>query len=96
MGDSEAFDPEPVAAVVGIALLLAGLGFGILAIGGALRSPDSALTSLSRQGGPQPHAHADQSLTAGRSEAWEAADPRDRLPPVVGLSRATHPCEQRS
>jgi hypothetical protein len=34
--------------VVGIALLLAGFGFAILAIGGALRSPDSALTSASR------------------------------------------------
>jgi len=30
--------------VVGVALLLAGIGFGILAIGGALRSPDTALT----------------------------------------------------
>ena len=29
--------------VVGIALLLAGIGFGILAIGGALRNPDAAL-----------------------------------------------------
>jgi hypothetical protein len=29
--------------VVGIALLLSGLGFGILAIGGALRNPDSVL-----------------------------------------------------
>ena len=27
----------------GIALLLAGIGFGILAIGGALRNPDSLL-----------------------------------------------------
>jgi hypothetical protein len=32
--------------VVGIALLLSGLGFAILAIGGALRNPDSALTVL--------------------------------------------------
>jgi F0F1-type ATP synthase membrane subunit c/vacuolar-type H+-ATPase subunit K len=31
--------------VVGFALLLAGIGFGILAIGGALRNPDSVLTS---------------------------------------------------
>jgi len=31
--------------VVGIALLLAGLGFGILAIGGALRNPERGLTS---------------------------------------------------
>jgi hypothetical protein len=30
--------------VVGVALLLAGFGFAILAIGGALRSPDTALT----------------------------------------------------
>ena len=29
--------------VVGIALLLSGLGFAILAIGGALRNPDSVL-----------------------------------------------------
>jgi hypothetical protein len=29
--------------VVGIALLLSGIGFGILAIGGALRSPESLL-----------------------------------------------------
>lgn len=32
--------------VVGIALLLSGLGFAILAIGGALRNPDSALRFL--------------------------------------------------
>ena len=31
--------------VVGVALLLSGIGFGILAIGGALRNPDSVLTS---------------------------------------------------
>ncbi len=30
--------------VVGIALLLTGIGFAILAIGGALRNPDTALT----------------------------------------------------
>jgi hypothetical protein len=29
--------------VVGVALLMAGFGFGILAIGGALRSPDTAI-----------------------------------------------------
>jgi hypothetical protein len=29
--------------VVGIALLLSGLGFAILAIGGALRNPDTAI-----------------------------------------------------
>jgi hypothetical protein len=32
--------------VVGIALLLSGIGFGILAIGGALRNPETALTFL--------------------------------------------------
>src|SRR2546429_9540974 len=32
--------------VVGIALLLSGFGFAILAIGGALRSPDTALQFL--------------------------------------------------
>ena len=32
--------------VVGIALLLSGLGFAILAIGGALRNPDTALKLL--------------------------------------------------
>jgi hypothetical protein len=37
--------------VVGIALLLAGLGFGILAIGGALRNPDSALKRVKRAPG---------------------------------------------
>lgn len=30
--------------VVGVALLLTGVGFGVLSIGGALRNPDSALT----------------------------------------------------
>jgi F0F1-type ATP synthase membrane subunit c/vacuolar-type H+-ATPase subunit K len=35
--------------VVGIALLLSGVGFGILAIGGALRNPDSALKTLARR-----------------------------------------------
>jgi hypothetical protein len=34
--------------VVGVALLLAGFGFGILAIGGALRNPDTALSFLRR------------------------------------------------
>ena len=34
--------------VVGIALLLSGIGFGILAVGGALRSPETALTFLRR------------------------------------------------
>jgi hypothetical protein len=34
--------------VVGVALLLTGVGFAILAIGGALRSPDSALTWFKR------------------------------------------------
>jgi len=35
--------------VVGIALLLSGLGFGILAIGGALRNPETALTGLAKR-----------------------------------------------
>jgi hypothetical protein len=34
--------------VVGIALLLSGIGFAILAIGGALRNPQTALTILRR------------------------------------------------
>jgi hypothetical protein len=34
--------------VTGVALLLAGFGFGILAIGGALRNPDTALGFLHR------------------------------------------------
>ena len=34
--------------VVGIALLLTGFGFAILAIGGALRNPATALTFLRR------------------------------------------------
>jgi hypothetical protein len=37
--------------VVGVALLLSGLGFGILAIGGALRNPDSALEVLHKKAG---------------------------------------------
>ena len=37
--------------VIGVALLLAGLGFGILAIGGALRNPETALGFLHRHGG---------------------------------------------
>jgi F0F1-type ATP synthase membrane subunit c/vacuolar-type H+-ATPase subunit K len=36
--------------VVGIALLLAGIGFAVLAIGGALRNPDTALTLFRRKG----------------------------------------------
>ena len=40
--------------VVGIALLLSGLGFAILAIGGALRNPDSVLNRL-RSGTPDGH-----------------------------------------
>ena len=35
--------------VVGVALLLAGFGFGILAIGGALRTPDTALSFLRKR-----------------------------------------------
>ena len=37
--------------VVGVALLLAGLGFAILTIGGALHSPDRALRFLTRRRG---------------------------------------------
>jgi hypothetical protein len=39
--------------VIGVALLLAGFGFGILAIGGALRNPDTALSFL-RKGAAKP------------------------------------------
>jgi hypothetical protein len=35
--------------VVGVALLLAGIGFGVLAVGGALRNPDTALTWFAKQ-----------------------------------------------
>jgi len=35
--------------VVGVALLLAGVGFGILAIGGALRNPDTALAHAGKR-----------------------------------------------
>jgi hypothetical protein len=47
--------------IIGVALVLAGLGFGILAIGGALRNPETALGFLRRQEkapatGPVPHA----------------------------------------
>jgi F0F1-type ATP synthase membrane subunit c/vacuolar-type H+-ATPase subunit K len=35
--------------VVGVALLLSGFGFGILAIGGALRNPETALTFLRKK-----------------------------------------------
>jgi hypothetical protein len=38
--------------IVGIALLLAGIGFGILAIGGALRNPDTALGFLHKEKAP--------------------------------------------
>jgi hypothetical protein len=44
--------------VVGIALLLAGIGFGVLAIGGALRSPDTALGFLKKWSGKTPTAPA--------------------------------------
>jgi hypothetical protein len=36
--------------VVGIALLLSGIGFAVLAIGGALRNPETALTFLIKRG----------------------------------------------
>src|SRR5438045_9441108 len=43
--------------VVGVALLLAGIGFGILAIGGALESPRTALSSFRKKGAIEtPHA----------------------------------------
>jgi hypothetical protein len=32
--------------IIGVALLLAGVGFGILALGGALRNPDTAFGFL--------------------------------------------------
>jgi F0F1-type ATP synthase membrane subunit c/vacuolar-type H+-ATPase subunit K len=38
--------------VVGIALLLTGFGFAILAVGGALRNPETAITFLRRQRHP--------------------------------------------
>ncbi len=38
--------------VVGIALLLAGVGFAILALGGALRNRDSAISHMSSHGRP--------------------------------------------
>ena len=44
--------------VVGIALLLAGLGFGILAVGGALRNRDSALAHLESHGSATRASHA--------------------------------------
>ena len=44
--------------VVGIALLLAGLGFGILAVGGALRNRDSALAHLQSHGSTPGTSHA--------------------------------------
>jgi hypothetical protein len=41
--------------VVGVALLLAGLGFGILTAAGALRNPDNAVRAVrSREPSPQP------------------------------------------
>ena len=43
--------------VVGIALLLSGLGFGILAVGGALRNPDTSLSFLHREKTPDGVAH---------------------------------------
>jgi hypothetical protein len=48
--------------VVGIALLLSGVGFGILAIGGALRNPDSVLKALSNRGDRQ---HGTKPATTG-------------------------------
>ena len=37
------------AIVVGVALLLTGIGFAILAIGGALRNPETVLTGSARE-----------------------------------------------
>jgi hypothetical protein len=34
--------------VVGIALLLSGIGFGVLAVGGTLRNPDTAIAFTRR------------------------------------------------
>jgi hypothetical protein len=42
--------------VVGVALLLAGIGFAVLAIGGALRNPETALTFLQRKAKATPRA----------------------------------------
>jgi hypothetical protein len=44
--------------VVGIALLLSGFGFAILAIGGALRNPDTALKVLASSGRRSGHGGA--------------------------------------
>ena len=43
--------------IIGFALVLAGLGFGILAIGGALRNPETAFGFL-HKGGETSNAHA--------------------------------------
>ena len=42
--------------VVGVALLLAGIGFGILALGGALESPRTAFSFLRKREAHAPHA----------------------------------------
>jgi hypothetical protein len=42
--------------VIGVALLLAGFGFGILAVGGALRNPETALSFLRTHAGARPTA----------------------------------------
>ena len=52
--------------VVGVALLLSGIGFGILAIGGALRNPESVLTAASRK----------RSVSAAKQSRASDADPR--------------------
>jgi hypothetical protein len=44
--------------VVGVALLLAGIGFAILAIGGALRNPDTVLTFFAKRNAKQSGASA--------------------------------------
>ncbi len=43
--------------IVGVALLLAGVGFGILAVGGALRNPETAFGFLHKRG-KETHAEA--------------------------------------
>ena len=66
--------------VVGVALLLSGLGFMILAIGGALRNPQNSLTPLR-------HAHAEDRRanrsTHGVTPNWGAA--HGRLPSLTAF-----------
>ena len=57
--------------VVGVALLLSGIGFGILAIGGALRNPESVLTASA--------ASTRQTRRKGRAERL-SSHPRNGTP----------------